>query len=62
MKVETDRIGRLARQLFGEGELAMEASGYWYWVKARGARVALGFSLPNAEALLRRRLHLPAAQ
>ena len=62
MNPETDRIGRMARQLFGEGELAMESSGYWYWVKARGARVALGFSLPNAEALLRKRLHLPAVQ
>jgi hypothetical protein len=58
LTVETDRIGRLARQLFGEGELTMETSGYWYWVRARGTRVALGFSLPDAEALLRKRLHL----
>jgi hypothetical protein len=48
----------LARQLFGEGELTMETSGYWYWVRARGTRVALGFSLPDAEALLKKRLHL----
>jgi hypothetical protein len=46
----------LARQLYGDGELTMVPNGYWYWVKSRGARVALGFSLPDAEALLRKRL------
>ena len=59
MSIETDRIGRLARQIYGDGELNMVPNGYWYWVKTRGARVALGFSLPNAEALLRKRLLQP---
>jgi hypothetical protein len=60
LTVETNRIGRLATLLFGAGELSMGPNGYWYWVTTRGPRVALGFSLPDAEALIRKRLQLRA--